>query len=86
MYFSDFEFFVIVFIVVFEFAIGLVSAYGWLVESEKRKKAEETIKYMFDNEMCVIRSTDIMSRDYGQYIKEVEKSIAKERNKRNVHL
>lgn len=86
MYFSNLELFVIVFIFIFEFAIGIISAYGWLVEADKRKKAEQTIKYLYDKEMCAIRSTDIMSRDYGQYIKEVEKSIKKERSKNNVYL
>lgn len=86
MYFSDLELFVIVFIVIFEFALGLISAYGWLVEADKRKNAERIAKDMFKSVMCFIRSTEISSCDYTQYIKEVEKSIKKERSKNNVYL
>lgn len=86
MYFTDLEVFVIVLFIVAEFALGLISAYGWLVESDKRKKAEQTTKDMFESEMCFVRSTKISSRDYAQYIKEIEKSIAKERSEKDVYL
>lgn len=86
MYFSDLEFFVILFFVISEFVLGITSAYGWMVEYDKRKEAENRVKEMLNQEINSTENTSALSRDYEEYIKEIEKSIAKERSEKDVYL
>ncbi len=79
MYFTDIEFAVIVFFAVLLGIITIISAYGWLTEYSKRKELEQEKKDLFEQEMALLNSTDIKSDDYNRYIKEIEKSIQKER-------
>lgn len=86
MYYTDLESFIITIFVLLISIIAVISSYCWLVEHSKRKEAEKRLKEMLNFEISYVNNTSEMTRDYDEYIKEIEKSIKKERSKNNVFM
>ena len=66
--------------------IAIISSYGWLTEYTKRKESERKNKETFETEMALLRSYNVVDHGYNHYLKDIEKSIIKERSKDNVFM